>query len=509
MERRTKRTDVEIKLGEYLQNKERFITPPEIRLKLISKDPDNKEIDSRSIAISTAIQCYAPGVAKMVIRESEKELDIGKSTLDGGHHTTRMHTNFTFQFVGVSRSVTHDIFHATPFYNTEQQSQRYVEAKMGSYVSPRLNEEQQIFFEQACNFSNSAYFEMATLLKPEVEKRVRDMNPSGGWKVEETKKRLEDKVGKLTQEIARNVLPIGQKTNYFYTVNELQLLRLFQASQMQNFTHESKLIIAEMINQVAKHDPTIIDELDKPNDFTFIETNSIDSNIFDHFLQGKNSKLINSPSFVGFGRNLNVNIKLLADVYETGMFDPTTSMLREMPFVFATKLSHAGDSQRQRHRRTSSNVYDVNTVYNGKVDFQTPLVVKESPHIRERYEGIINRMFNNSNTALKMGIPKEFATLLLPNALTIRLVENGDAFDWIHRWKQRLCYLAQEEIFFVSIDQVKEIKKSIPELSPVLSAPCGIRKLAGVSPRCPEGSRWCGQPVFNWDLDEYEKHRLI
>lgn len=57
MERRTKRTSVETKLGEYLQNEDHFIAPPEIKLKLISKDPDSKEIDSRSIAISTAIQC--------------------------------------------------------------------------------------------------------------------------------------------------------------------------------------------------------------------------------------------------------------------------------------------------------------------------------------------------------------------------------------------------------------------------------------------------------------------
>jgi hypothetical protein len=118
-------------------------------------------------------------------------------------------------------------------------------------------------------------------------------------------------------------------------------------------------------------------------------------------------------------------------------------------------------------------------------------------------------MFDNVNTTIEMGIPKEYATLLIPNAINIRVVEGGDLFDWIHRWKQRLCYLAQEEIFFVSLDQVKDLEKVIPEIKPMLLAPCGIRKAVGVSPRCSEGSRWCGQPVYNWQLDKYEKNRLI
>ena len=56
-------------------------------------------------------------------------------------------------------------------------------------------------------------------------------------------------------------------------------------------------------------------------------------------------------------------------------------------------------------------------------------------------------MFENVDRALEMGIPREYATLLIPNAINIRVIEGGDLFDWIHRWKQRLCYLAQEEIF--------------------------------------------------------------
>ena len=509
--RNLKRIEVEYQLTEYQQYGGKFVMPPKVALKLISKPPTGEIIGSESIAASTAIQCYAPGVALMKNREDQKSLEIAESTLEAGHHTTRLHVNYTFQLIGLTRSVTHDIFHTTPFYNSEQQSQRYVEAKDGNYLIPKdLMLEQSQFFKTACNFANKAYFEMQELLKPAVEKRVREMNPVGGWKVESTKERLESKIKKITQEVSRYVLPIGQHTNYFHTISELQLLRLFRASKMSNFTGEAKFIISEMINTVKDFDPSILNELDKPISGLGEPNNLVDNNDnFDNFLKGKLSRLISQPETDLFKQKVVYDARLLADGYDIGMFDPKTSKLRNTFLKFASKLSHAGDSQRQRHRRTASNVFNIGQEYIGEHDFMTPLVIREDTDIKPIYEKIMHQMFENVDHALEIGIPKEYATLLIPNAMNIRVIEGGDLFDWIHRWKQRLCYLAQEEIFFVSLDQVKDLEKVMPEIKPMLMAPCGIRKTGGISPRCPEGNRWCGQPVYNWQLKEYEKHRLI
>lgn len=512
LERRdTKRQQVEFVLQEYSKLGEKFKSAPKISLKLISQTPTGELIGAESVASSTAIQCYAPGIAFLKNRHDDKSLEIAKSTLDAGHHTTRLHVNYTFQIVGVTRSITHDIFHATPFYNSEQQSQRYVEAKDGNYLMPKdLTLDQSQFFESACDFANKAYFEMQILLKPAVEKRVKEMNPIGGWKVKSTKERLESKVQKITQEIARYVLPIGQHTNYFHTISELQLLRLFRASKMPNFTSEAKYVVSEMINSVKEFDPSILNELDKPIvDLGEPEAIVNNNDDFDNFLDGKLSRLISQPETDLFKQRIVYDAKLLADGYDVGMFDPKTSKLRNTFLKFASKLSHAGDSQRQRHRRTVSNVFDISQEYNGKHDFMIPLVIRQDAKTKPIYEQIMYKMFENVDIALAMDIPKEYVTLLIPNAMNIRVIEGGDLFDWIHRWKQRLCYLAQEEIFFVSLDQVKDLEKVIPEIKPMLMAPCGIRKAVGISPRCPEGGRWCGQPVYNWQLDEYEKHRLI
>lgn len=509
--REVKRQEVESILQAYLKLGERFRVASRITLKLIPQTPAGELIGAESVASSAAIQCYAPGVAFMKNRGDEKSVEIAERTLEAGHHTTRLHVYYTFQFVGVTRSATHDIFHATPFYNSEQQSQRYVEAKDGNYLIPKdLTPEQSIFFEKACDFSNKAYSEMQKLLRPVVEKRVKDMNPAGGWKVESTKKRLEDKVKKITQEVARYVLPIGQHTNYFHTISELQLLRLFRASNMPNFTNETKYVIGSMIQEVVKVDPSILDELDMPIEDLGETLSLVDNkNEFDTFLDGHLSRLISQPQTDLFQQGLVYDANLLADGYDVGMFSPTTSMLRNTYLKFASIFSHAGDSQRQRHRRTASNVSDINQIYKGDADFMTPLVIREDPEIKTIYEEVMVQMFANVNKAIEMGIPKQYATLLIPNAINIRVIEGGDLFDWIHRWKQRLCYLAQEEIFFVSLDQVKDLEKVIPDIKPMLLAPCGIRKAVGISPRCPEGSRWCGQPVYNWQLEKYEKHRLI
>lgn len=517
-------------VSDYIELKNCFIKPPEVKLVLASQSTEGKSVKARDVVVSTAVQCYAPGVAQLKERADEKSESIAESTLAAGHHTTRMHTYFTWQIVGATRSVVHDVFHANPFYNSEQQSQRYVEAKKGNYLVPAtLSEQQRSLFEESANFANQAYFQFLEKLEPEVEKRMKGMYPEDGWRVKETADRLNSKTHKICQEIARYVLPIGQLTNLDHTLSELQLLRLFRASQMQHFSDEARFIIGSMVLSAANYDPTLWKELDvplqqkvsEPTTESYIKSGKRE---FDKVLGKKTSLLLNPAGvdkniLISAARNISeTSLKplmdpsansLLADVYEIGMLDPLTSSLRQLSLAFATKLSHTADSQRQRQRRTPGATPPIEALYDGEPDYMTPLVIKENSELKAYYDEVMTEIFANVKTAIESGIPKEQALLLLPNALTVRLVESGDLFDWLHRWKQRLCYLAQEEICFISIEQVEQVGKVLPEAMNVLLAPCGIRKLAGVKPRCPEADRWCGQPVFNWPIEKYKESRLI
>lgn len=530
-------------LYQCLDLKTKFENPPQARLELYSQaPPDKPQVGAVDVAATTAIQCYAPGIAVMKPRIDEKSLSIATSTLDAGHNTTRLHVYYTWELIGVTRSVTHDVFHSTPFYNTEQQSQRYVEAKMGNFLIPAgLTERQKDIFVKSADQANRAYFEMLELLKPEVERRLRSQYPKGGRVAEE---RLQKKIPKICQEVARYVLPIGQLTIFDHTLSELQLLRLFGASRLPNFSDEARYVIASMVNEVAKVDPTILTELRKPieedNAVTVDQYIAGQRAEFDALLGNKQSKLLlfdekNKQVLAFAARNvLKIpkekmsdievlgllldprNNRLLADVSEAGMFDPLTNCLRQISMTFATKLSHTADSQRQRHRRTpgAPSVIDNSTIldlFENGPDFFIPMVIRGNGLLIEKYAGeTMPKNYLGVKMCFESGIPTEFVTLLFPNGQNLRVVEQGDLFDFLHRWKQRLCYTAQEEIFFITVEQVEQLLEQISEAEKITQAPCKIRQTAGVQPRCPEGGdRWCGQPVFKFDINEYKEHRLV
>lgn len=510
----------------------RFAKPPKVTLVLKSSAVSGAaELGVVDIAATTAIQCYAAGIAPMKPRPEEKPRKIAADTLEAGHHTTRMHAHFTWRLENVSRHAIHDYFHAYPYYNSEQQSQRYVEIRDGSYQEPtNLNEGQARFFLEACSYANRQYFRLLELLKPAVSQRVRDMYPGKGWNVERTRARLNAKIDKLIQEVARYVVQIGQVSTFDHTLSELQLLRLFHASKHLDFSDEVRFVIAKMVESVSKVDPQILTEIRAPLEASNENCGWVDDREFDGFSGGKLSQMVEISSAVRkvlamsvrrmTGKNFsdlealsflmspNTNL-VLADVYETGMHEGLASALRQINLTFFTTLSHAADSQRQRHRRTAGNVPFIHQMDFDNLEYLTPLVIAEDPKLKAVYDEIIEKELGNVRTAQKLGISKRDALLLLPNALKMRVVESGDLFDWLHRWKQRLCYLAQEEIFWISLDQVEQLGKYLPEASGMLLAPCGVRAGAGVRPRCPEGDRWCGQPVYNWKIEEYKKHRLI
>ncbi len=192
-----------------------------------------------------------------------------------------------------------------------------------------------------------------------------------------------------------------------------------------------------------------------------------------------------------------------------GIMDPLTSCLREASARFATKLSHTADSQRQRQRQTFAATPPIEAMYDGRSDYRVPLLVRENEKLNEKYRSIMGTIYTNVERCLEAGIPKEWALLLLPNCHTIRVVERGDLFDWLHRLKDRLCYTAQEEIFFISVEQAQQIVRLLPEAEPMILAKCGVRQASDLKPRCPEEQRWCGQPVYNWGIEDYKRNRLI
>ena len=108
---------------------------PEVRLRSATARPYDD-------AIAAARTCYSPRVIEPDEITERQRQSIGPLTYDGGHHTVYQHATFEFSLSGISRQLVWCFLHAFPFYNTEQQSQRYVRLdEVAAHVPPELQGE--------------------------------------------------------------------------------------------------------------------------------------------------------------------------------------------------------------------------------------------------------------------------------------------------------------------------------------------------------------------------------
>jgi thymidylate synthase ThyX len=120
----------------------------------------------------------------------------------------------------------------------------------------------------------------------------------------------------------------------------------------------------------------------------------------------------------------------------------------------------------------------------------------------------MKKIFDLINQFLDYGATLEEASYLLPNAFPVRFYESGDLLNLIHKWKMRTCFNAQEEIFYASIQEITQIEEKFPFLKNYFRAPCSLRKMANMKPFCPEGDRFCGLPIWDFDLSRYHERIL-
>src|SRR5258708_10933552 len=96
-------------------------------------------------AIAAARTCYAPRLIGPEEITDKQRLNIGAATFYSGHHTVYQHAHFEFGLEHISRQFVWSFLHAHPFYNSEQQSQRYVRLdRAQAYIPP-----QSLFFDAA------------------------------------------------------------------------------------------------------------------------------------------------------------------------------------------------------------------------------------------------------------------------------------------------------------------------------------------------------------------------
>jgi flavin-dependent thymidylate synthase len=498
-------------------------------------------------AVATARTCYSKRIITAEdVRKDEKARAlrdrIAQETYVAGHHTTLQHATFQFSIENVSRQALWSFLHSHPFYNSEQVSQRYVEVKAGNVIVPSLPEAQERLYRTAVDEMMAAYTSLCSLLLPAVETEFYRIFPARRRTPEKWSLTLK----KRAQEVARYVLPIGTFAHLYHTVSGITLHRYHRLCQQLDVPTETRLLVDAMVQAVRTRDPLFFEQVEDalPLEQT-LEYRALESlgrlkagssgsaayirefdeelgprlaRLVDHSAHAEHSVAQGVRGVLGLAKEAMSDEEAIERVLSPKLnpywgeslvlstVSKLTRALSHAHYTFQKKLSHAADSQDQRHRMTPASrpVLQAHFVA-GQVDVVLPALLEVVPEARSLFFEVLGRTWTTIERLLDAGVPEEMALYLLPNAFPIRFQESGDLTHLHHKWVHRLCYTAQEEIWRASLEEVQQVSKVHPLLTKHIHAPCHLRKAAGITPFCPEGSRFCGVPVWNKPLETFQR----
>src|SRR5271155_4622763 len=261
-------------------------------------------------AIAAARTCYSSHLITPDEITDKQRINIGAATFYSGHHTVFQHAHFEFGLENVSRQFVWSFLHAHPFYNSEQQSQRYVRLdKPQSYVPPQslfFDESHRAIYEQAIVRAWNYYREPSALLVTDARAILSDIWHVSPMSNPKRLQKIERSAEKRAIEIARYVLPLGAFTTMVHTVSGVVLHRLWRMSAASDTPGESRSIIGEMVAQVRAIDPQFFERFgtepleERPEwsaDTVTARAGEAFAKEFDAKLAGKTSKLLDySPN---------------------------------------------------------------------------------------------------------------------------------------------------------------------------------------------------------------------
>ncbi len=455
-----------------------------------------------------------------------------------GHHTTLQHAHFQFALSNVSRQFVWSFLHSHPFYNSEQVSQRYVAVKPGSYAVPPLEGEALEEFHATISAQNDAYEALAEALAPRVREEYFRRFPARARSADSWGKEIR----KRAQEAARYVLPVATFTYLYHTVSGLTLLRYYRTCGQFDAPLEQRTVLGEMVEALLKQDPgyrAILEEPVPPEETSeyhvFRAALSGDGRQaafleeFDGELGGLTSKLVDCPA-----RNQETLARAVREIFGLSRgrmndedaialaLDPSRNRwlgealnvtthsklsraLVHAHYTFRKRLSHTADSQNQRHRMTPASRPILSAHFSGEPDYVTPRVIEMDERPRRIFRSAMERSWEGIARLRALGAEEEFALYLLPNAAAVRFTESSDLLNLRHKMAMRLCYNAQEEIWRASLEEARQIAEVNPLIGKHLLPPCTLRMMAKSYPICPEGKRYCGERVWTYALDRYER----
>jgi thymidylate synthase ThyX len=463
---------------------------------------------------------------------------LARDLYEAGHHTTIQHAYFQFSLENVSRQFLWSFLHAHPFYNSEQVSQRYVKVRRTNCFIPPIEAGPLTIYLEGLDEQLGFYKELLERLAPLATAAYDERFPARAKKREKYGREIEKKA----QEIARYVLPVATFAFLYHTVSALTLLRYWRMCGQYDAPYEQKRVVGLMVDELLRVDPAYRNLLEEPipteqtpeaeffrrrPELAGNEIRKAFLEEFDASLGGRVSRLVDwkargeretartvrgvlglPASALSDAEAIELAVspasnRVLTQSLNLSTLSKLTRAMHHSAYTFRKKISHAADSQDQRHRMTPASRPILAAHQTGEPDYVTPVLIKQDPALQARYKEMMARIWERIGKLRRLGVSEEYALYLLPNAVAVRFTESSDFLNLSHKHAMRLCYLAQEEIWQASVDEAEQVSEVHPNLGRHLLPPCTARKQAGAIPFCPEGRRFCGVPVWDYSLDQY------
>src|SRR6202142_461683 len=217
-------------------------------------------------AIAAARTCYAPRLIGPEEVTDKQRLQIGASTFYGGPHTVYQNAHFEFGLENVSRQFVWSFLHAHPFYNSEQQSQRYVRldhalAYLPSEI-PGFGPAERVIYEDGIARAWGYYQELTALLRGDAQEILSDIWHIGPTSHARRVQKVDRQAEKRAIEVARYVLPVAAATTMVHTLSGIVLHRLWRMAAASDTPAEARAVIGEMVARVREIDPQFFDRFD-------------------------------------------------------------------------------------------------------------------------------------------------------------------------------------------------------------------------------------------------------
>ena len=441
--------------------------------------PARDPIEGISHAARVCYQDSAP--------EWGKTIDIKGRLFDTGHHTTFQHVHYTFLIENISvGDVTFGLHLANPFYNTSQRSGRFCAGMfakpdfemLGSYIRRYWPEIDGDIFADVLKYIKEVIDIYGSHIEKAVSKTkefIKQERPYANDKY------LEQNGPKIAQEQMRVFIPVVFPTALEFTINLSALAALYRSA----WSPVMKDVTQKMVNLVLEKwtGLNFLFERQKDPQYIFPAVGGYIG------LGGKRKKpcldLISSDRSENFIRPESEDLHPLDILhFSPWLMDNNVSEIKT-----EIEISVATMGQDQRHR----------TVRRSKPYFTGRFYLPPVPNSLDLENRGLQLMERWHSLIIKK-IPDTLICILAPYGAMVKYQKSASYNAAIHELSKRLCWCAQEEIYYLARSLREQLKNH--SIVGVMSPNCVL------TGKCGEGVRYCGRDLKRLKDNPFPERRI-